>query len=56
MKLDRHDLAFGVTKNVKLHYSSQSPSTDGLVTPRCTAILGKCIFCPSYAVNNVGKK
>ena len=49
----RHELAFRVKKNVKLHYSSQSPSRNGWVTPRCTTIPGKCkFFCPSYAVNN----
>ena len=53
MKWDRHDLAFGVKKNDNLHYSSQSPSRNGWVTPRCTTIFGKCKFCPSYAVNNV---
>ena len=25
------------------------------MTPRCTTILGKCKFCPSYAVNIVSQ-
>ena len=54
LKSDRHELAFGVQKNVKLYYRSESRSRNGLVTPRYTTIFGKCrFFCPSYAINNV---
>ena len=49
----RHELAFRVKKNVKLHYSSQSPLKNEWVTPRYTTIYGKCRFCPSFAVNKV---
>ena len=49
----RHALAFRVKFNVKLHYSSQSPSMNVWVTPRCTTLFGKCrFFCPSYVDNN----
>ena len=55
MKWERHDLAFGVKKNFKLQYISQSRSRNGLVTPRCTTIPGKCKFCSSFLVNNVSQ-